>query len=129
MKYYTFSLLLLIGLGACKHAPKAKTDNSIDAKDHVSPVKMGRILADIHYAEAYSTMIKDSLRKGHNKDIDSLAYFYRSIFAHYHITQQQFDQNVEWYRQHPDQLDSAYAGVITEIDKPHSKGMSLPAHK
>lgn len=129
MKYYTISLLLLLGLPACKHAAKAKPDNSIDAKDHVSPVKMGRILTDIHYAEAYSTMVKDSLHKGNSKNIDSLAYFYKSIFAHYHITQQQFDENVEWYRQHPDQLDTAYARVITEIEKPHPKGISLPAHK
>jgi hypothetical protein len=122
MKYYALSLLLLLGLPACKHASKNHTaSNKEDSKDHIGPAKMGRILTDIHFAEAYSSMVKDSLHKGNAKNIDSLAHFYKSIFAHYNISQQQFDESMEWYRQHPEELDTAYAHVMTDLNKPQLK--------
>ena len=95
--------------------------------DHLSPVMMTKVLTDIHIAEAYSTMIKDSLHKGNSKNIDSLAYYYKSIFAHYKITQDQFNESLEWYRQNPEDFDSIYVNVIAadaKLQPPQGKNQT-----
>jgi hypothetical protein len=108
MKYYILLLLFPFLLLACKSKKQG---------DHISPAVMSKVLVDIHIAEAYSTMVKDSLHKGNSKNMDSLAYYYKNIFAHYRITQDQFDKTIEWYRQNPEEFDSAYANVIPALTK------------
>lgn len=73
---------------------------------------------DIQTAEVYSTMVKkDSLQRGLMKNEDSLAFFYKEIFAHYHITANQFQQSFDWYKKHPADLDSIYTKMIPEFSK------------
>ncbi len=85
---------------------------------HLSHAQMSSLLLDMHAAEAYSTMaLKDSTRKGDTKNFDSLAQYYTDIFAHYHITKEQFDQNLDWYKQHQDDLDSVYSAMLPEFSK------------
>ena len=83
--------------------------------DHMSPGMMKKVLLDIHLAEAYSITLKDSLHRAGTKNTDSLAVFYNDIFNHYHITQEQFTQSLNWYKDHPEDLDTIYNNMIPQV--------------
>ena len=76
---------------------------------------MVAVLKDINIAESYSAIVKDSLHNPGMKNTDSLAQFYREIFAHYHITEEEFNASMDWYKSNPESLDSLYTKIIPEI--------------
>jgi hypothetical protein len=76
--------------------------------------KIKKVLLDIHLAEAYSSMLDDSLHQSRTKNIDSLAVFYGDIFTHHKITKEEFKQTMSWYKKHPAEFDSLYKGVTAE---------------
>jgi len=101
-----FFVLLLV-LAACKHVNN----------EHLPPKTMKKILIDMHLAEAYSIMAKDSLHRAGVKNYDSLAVWYKDIFAHYKITQQQFTESLNWYKGHPAEIDSIYADMLSTVTR------------
>jgi hypothetical protein len=104
MKRYVAVCLTMILLYACKD-----DDNGY----HLPPKEMGKLLMDLHIAEAYSTLVKkDSLHQQSAKNYDSLSVYYKDVFTHYHITQAQFDATMSWYREHPDDLDTVYTNML-----------------
>ncbi len=88
---------------------------------HIPKEKMEKIMLDINLAEAYSAMVKDSLQKAGVKNIDSLSDFYKDIFAHYNITREEFQESMNWYKNHPEDLDSVVNNLAPVINK-----MQLP---
>lgn len=74
--------------------------------------KMQKVLLDLHVAEVYSSMLDDSLHQARNKNMDSLAGYYSDVFAHHHITREEFAQGVEWYKKHPSEMDSLYKNLV-----------------
>ncbi|HRO42769.1 MAG TPA: DUF4296 domain-containing protein [Flavipsychrobacter sp.] len=89
---------------------------------HIAPQQMQQILFDIHLAESYSTALhSDSTKRNTERNLDSLAVFYRSVFQHHNITQQQFEESLDWYKQNPEDLDSIYARLIPEMGKLEAK--------
>jgi len=85
---------------------------------HLSAEKMQGVLTDIYMAESYSmTIAQDSTKPGTQKNLDSLARYYREIFKHHNITQQEFTSSMTWYEQHPEELDSAFANMIPQLTK------------
>jgi hypothetical protein len=85
---------------------------------HLSPEKMQQVLFDVHMAEAYSMELpKDSSYKRNERLMDSLAVFYKKIFRHYKITPGQYKQSLNWYQEHPEELDSIYVKLIPQIMK------------
>ena len=85
--------------------------------DHLQPKVMQKVLLDINLAEAYSTFEKDTLHKAAAKNMDSLSFHYKDIFAHYNITQAQFIQSLDWYKNHPGNLDTLYNNLIPIVTK------------
>jgi len=85
--------------------------------NHIPPKVMSKVLYDINIAESYSIILKDSLHKNGVKNTDSLAGFYKDIFAHYNITQQQFETSMTWYTEHPEDLDSMYLNMLPTLSK------------
>lgn len=83
----------------------------------IAPEKMKLILADMHLAEVYSSMLNDSLHQSRSKNMDSLGIFYTDIFSHHHITKEAFDESMKWYRTHPGDLDSVYNNISAYIGK------------
>jgi hypothetical protein len=79
---------------------------------------MKAILMDIHIAEAYSSLIVvDSLqKKNFNKNTDSLAVFYQTIFKQHQVNLTQFEAAIQWYALHPEALDSAYTKMLPVLD-------------
>ena len=83
---------------------------------HYPPAKMQAILQDIHTAESYSIILKqDSSRRGAQRDYDSLAFYYQTIFQHYDTDEKEFEQSLKWYKQHPQELDSTYIRMIDSL--------------
>src|ERR1043165_6061183 len=76
---------------------------------HLSPGELAPVLADLHIADVYSGMINDATHSRLGKNYDSLAVWTKSILARYHITQKEFNQSMDWYRDRPLELDSLYA--------------------
>jgi Domain of unknown function (DUF4296) len=99
-------LMVFIGmfLGACGRK-----------QDLIPPDKMAKILMDVNLAENYSMNAKDSLNKGNMKNADSLAVYYAEIFEHYHVTDSEFSVTLDWYKAHPELIDSTYSKLIMRI--------------
>lgn len=93
---------------SCKH----KTDD-----EHLPPAIMRKVLLDVNLAESYSIVAKDSLHKGGTKNLDSLSAWYKDIFAHYKITESEFTQSLNWYKNHPEEIDSLYGTILPIVNR------------
>ena len=86
--------------------------------DHLPPEKMQKVLLDIQLAEVYGSMAgTDSLKHTGLRNNDSLIVYYHEVLAHHNITLQDFTQSLNWYRRHPDQLDSVYVKAMDKLSK------------
>jgi len=103
LRYFLFIVLFFL-LVACNRS----NDGEIIEKD-----KMAAILTDIHLAESYSTLIKDSLHQSGERNLDTLNVLYQSVLGHYNISLKAFYTSFDWYKKHPAELDSIYQKVIT----------------
>ena len=107
-------LLIIFSAALLLFACKGKGDFK---NGRLSPKVMQDVLLDINLAEAYSTLKKDSSHLPGTKNMDSLGVYYKDIFAHHKITQEQFMQSLNWYKDHPDDMDSLYNNMIPRITK------------
>jgi hypothetical protein len=101
--------IIVISVLSCKQQSK-------DA-DHLPSKKMEQVLLDVHLAESYSALAIDSLHKAGEKNTDTLAAYYKTIFTHHGVTAEQFSQSLAWYKRHPEELDSIYEHMLPEITK------------
>ena len=103
----TITLFSFILLAACKN----------DQGSHLPQKKMQEVLMDINLAEAYSSSCIDNNHSGGIKNKDSLLLYYKEIFAHHHITQEQFKNSLAWYKNHTDELDTICTAISAQMDK------------
>ena len=66
------------------------------------------ILSDIHLVDA-SLMVKRN--KGQKPDHD-LNFYYNGVFHKYHISKNRFQQNLDYYKQNPEEFTKIYDEVI-----------------
>ena len=111
MKLKNIAILGICVFISCKNGLKGSST------DHLPPKVMEKLLMDINLAESYCVMVKDSMHRGGTKNLDSLAAYYKTIFAHYNITEAQFTQNLEWYKNHPADLDTIYNEQLINLPK------------
>jgi len=98
-----WSLLLCLVFFSCKQ----------ETGDHLPQDKMEKVMLDIQLAEVYSTMAGyDTVTHVPLKNNDSLAKFYREVLQHHNISLDQFKQSLDWYRQHPNVLDTIYNNLM-----------------
>lgn len=88
---------------------------------------MQQVLMDVNLAEAFSTVVRDSAHKPGTKNNDSLAVYYASIFNHYKITSEQFQESLEWYKANPDKLDTIYTSLLAKVTTTQNKLAPAPA--
>lgn len=81
------------------------------------PEKLQAILLDLHFAEGYSMMVTDSTHFLREKNKDSLAVFYNDVLKHHNVPKDKFLETMEWYKRHPEELDSVYARMLPELGK------------
>lgn len=87
-----------------------------DGKAGISHAEMAAILTDLHIAEAYSNVLReDTGNRAGQKNIDSLAVYYKEVLQHHNVTLKDFEESMTYYREHPAQLDSVYSIVVTEL--------------
>ena len=103
----TLFIVLTGGAFSCKQADD----------QHLPPAKMEQIMFDIGIAESYSTKSKDNTNFGGIKNIDSLAVYYTDILAHHKVTPAEFRQSLNWYKKHPDDMDSLYTHLTIKADQ------------
>ncbi len=86
-----------------------------DKKPSISKHQMAKILLDLQTADAYTLFTasdSDKLSKLlRNKD--SLDFYYASVWKHYKIDTNIFKENMDWYANHPAELDS----VVSIMEK------------
>jgi hypothetical protein len=120
MRRSLFTILVASTLLSCHFS--GKTDDT-----HLPPNKMEKVMLDIHLAESYSLLIKDSLHKVGEKNADSLAVYYKAIFSRHGITPEQFNQSMSWYKNHPEDFDSVYNRMIATAVKWQANMLPSPA--
>lgn len=89
--------------------------------EHLPPAKMEQIMFDISIAESYSTKARDNSNFGGVKNMDSLAGYYTEILAHHKVSAEQFSQSLNWYKNHPDNIDSIYTHLTIRADKQNAE--------
>jgi len=103
------SILLMLSL-SCIH------NNNVVPKGIIVPEKMGKILTDLHLADAVANQnftVKDVS--------DSIAWknksFRNLILRKYQIDTAMFDRSFSYYIQRPAEMDSIYARMITDLSR------------
>lgn len=84
----------------------------------IASEKMGKILLDIHLAEAYSIGLGDSSESGpkrFEKNYDSLKLYYATILAHHQLSLDEFYTSLNWYRDHPGIMDTLYLDMLEDL--------------
>jgi hypothetical protein len=106
MKIISFILSLI--LLSCGN-PKTEIPQDILSKNSF----IG-LLKDIHLAEAKFELHKN---KGMENAKNELAHNYSSIYKKYEITVDDFDKTLDYYAQHPEQLEKIYTRVLEQLTK------------
>lgn len=109
LRYFTLVLCAIALFSSCELEDAAPPTN-IPAKT------MEKILYDMQMADVYSQSVrKDTTQSYGIKNQDSLARYYNEIFAHHSVTYEQFNNTMQWYKEHPMNLDTIYNNVLTRI--------------
>ena len=106
MKIISF-ILCLISLSC--GAPKTKIPQDI-----LSENIFINLLKDIHLAEAKYELHKT---KGMENAKNELAHNYSTIYKTHEITGDDFDKTLDYYAQHPEQLEKIYTLVLEQLTK------------
>lgn len=78
--------------------------------------KMQQILRDIHLSEAENQQTgRDSANNPLPRNKQDLAESYATVYDHYNISKEDFNNSMDWYRKHPALLDSIYTRLIPEM--------------
>ncbi len=107
MKYKINTLiafLLIFSFFSCNNKPEGI----------ISKKKMTHIIADINLLEG-SLYVSGIFRSEHQKR----KAYYTSIFDKYKVTEEQFDNSLEWYAKNPKELEIIYEqanNILKEID-------------
>ncbi len=83
----------------------------------VSEDKMLPLIVELHMADAFSTQIRDTLHKNWEKNYDSLSVWTLRILERNDMSQAEFSEAMDWYRDHPDQLQALYERAADSLDR------------
>jgi hypothetical protein len=72
------------------------------------------LLKDIHLAEAKFELHKT---KGMENAKNELAHNYKTIYEIHEISPDDFDKTLDYYAQHPEQLEKIYTRVLEQLTK------------
>ena len=106
MKISSFILCLI--LLSCVNQQKETPQNILSENSFIN------LLKDIHLAEAKFELHKT---KGMENAKNELAHNYSTIYENYEITIDDFDKTLDYYAQHPEQLEKIYTSVLEQLTK------------
>lgn len=95
-------------------------------KPPVSEAIMKKVIVDLQIAESYSLGLgaaEDSSRKTtrYSKNKDSLYLFYSAILKNHHLTFEEFNDAIGWYKKHPETMDSLLSQSLDELNRQKAK--------
>ena len=102
------SLILCLILLSCGNQQKETPQNILSENSFIN------LLKDIHLAEAKFELHKT---KGIENAKKELAHNYRAIYETHAITADDFDKTLDYYAQHPEQLEKIYTRVLEQLTK------------
>ncbi|MBS1783153.1 MAG: DUF4296 domain-containing protein [Bacteroidetes bacterium] len=112
MRQTFIAFIFIVLLSACKEK----------VVQHLTPAQMQSLMLDIQLAESLSMSLHpDSNHRSSEKNMDSLAVFYHSIFLKHNISDTEFKASLYWYREHPELLDSIYTNMIPTLTQMGAK--------
>ena len=106
MKILSFILCLI--LLSCGNQQKETPQDILSENSFIN------LLKDIHLAEAKFELHKT---KGMENAKNELAHNYNTIYETYEITVDDFDKTLDYYAQHPEQLEKIYTSVLEQLTK------------
>lgn len=86
-------------------------------KPPVTESKMEAVLLDLHLAESYSQGLGENVKSRFEKNYDTLPDFYLSVLKHHHLSFQDFNEALQWYKERPIKLDSLYQNIINRFNE------------
>lgn len=76
---------------------------------------MSKVLLKMHLAESYAQALPKKDNSTVHKDPDSLLKYHTIILDEFHISKVTFEKNINYYKKHPDLLDSIYQLVLADV--------------
>jgi hypothetical protein len=107
-------------IGACR---KGDVMNQLPS-DILTKDQMISLLLDIHLTEASLKLNQTNIQPKEKKLYYSSAYL--PVFKKHKTTPEQFDQSMQWYTRHIEQLDEIYTEVITRLSTLEEQIKSKP---
>ena len=104
-------LIIYCFLLACSSSKERITEGILSEKELVS------ILKEVHLAEANFELLKTN-----SKEVaqNTLLNNYQEIYSKYNIDENEFQQTLEYYANHPEKLEGIYSKVLEEITEERS---------
>ena len=101
------SIVLLLSVGGCK-----------DDTPPIPHEKMEAMMTDAHLAEVYATQVNSTNGQlTGDRNYDTLAVLYKTLFAHHGVTQQEYLDAMDWYEKHPGHLDTVYRHTVSRLER------------
>ena len=97
---YAFIVVLFI---SCKEKPKALPSGILDN------TKMTEVMVDVQLLEGLIAV--------RTIEEEQINYYYNATFEKHGIDKNTFDLNIQYYIEHPEELEVIYQDVITELSK------------
>jgi len=101
-------LIILCFLLACTGTKERIPEEFLSKKEFAS------ILKEVHLAEANFELQKTN---GKEDAQNELMYSYQTIYSNHHIDENKFQETLNYYANHPDELEEVYAKVLEELTK------------
>jgi hypothetical protein len=103
---------LLCFLASCGRSEKEMLPVRLATDSVIPRNKMIRILVDVHLVEASL-----NLQKGRGSNVSFLTQnYYQWLFTRYHISQQRFRDNLNYYKSDPESFSKMYDEVVKNLN-------------
>ena len=104
-------LIICCFLLACSSSKERIPEGILPEKEMVS------ILKEVHLAEANFELLKTNSKEVAQK---TLLNNYQEIYSKYNIDENEFQQTLEYYANHPEKLEGIYSKVLQDITEERS---------
>ena len=104
-------LIICCFLLACSSPKERIPEGILPEKEMVS------ILKEVHLAEANFELLKTNSKKVAQ---NTLLNNYQEIYSKYNIDENEFQQTLEYYANHPEKLEGIYSKVLEDITEERS---------
>jgi len=107
MKKYLILSLVVLSLG-CGEQPQNALPEGVLSID-----KMTAIMVDVQLIEAGIVVRKYN----RTQRKDQITDYYRALFNKHEVSKQTFDLSLQFYTDHPDQLEEIYEGLMERLSE------------